>query len=266
MSLLNLVLAAVGVTLVLMARGTWTGWWTPDTAYGVASGALGFGALAAPSLARCGSTAWSRSRAGVLLLGAALAVVAVSPTVLWALLPLVLAGAAAVHAESAATGVVQQEADDEVRASLFGVADACMVGAAMLGALAAPALAAAAGPPVLRGRPRPAGRRHDRGHRAAAGDAGRGRSAATDHDGAADLVVGLHGRPPARPPRRARRSAPPDRGRSRPAAGRPGASQAGASATTRRCTSSPSGPPSRATRCSWSRASRGIVAIRSWGT
>lgn len=151
MSLLNLVLAAVGVTLVLMARGTWTGWWTSDTAYGVASGALGFGALAAPSLARCGSTAWSRSRAGVLLLGAALAVVAVSPTVLWALLPLVLAGAAAVHAESAATGVVQQEADDEVRASLFGVADACMVGAAMLGALAAPALAAAAGPPVLVG-------------------------------------------------------------------------------------------------------------------
>jgi MFS family permease len=151
LSLLNLVLAAVGVTLVLMARGTWTGWWTPDTAYGVASGALGFGALAAPSLARCGSTTWSRSRAGVLLLGAALAVVAVSPTVLWALLPLLLAGAAAVHAESAVTGVMQHEADDEVRASLFGVADACMVGAAMLGALAAPTVAAAAGPAVVLG-------------------------------------------------------------------------------------------------------------------
>jgi MFS family permease len=151
MSLLNLVLAAVGVTLVLMARGAWTGWWTPDTAYGVASGALGFGALAAPSLSRWGSTAWSRSRVGVLLLGAALAVVAVSPSVLWALLPLLLAGAAAVHAESAATSVVQHEADDDVRASLFGVADACMVGAAMLGALAAPALAAATGPAVLLG-------------------------------------------------------------------------------------------------------------------
>jgi len=151
MSLLNLVLAAVGVTLVLMARGAWTGWWTPDTAYGVASGALGFGALAAPSLTRCGSTSWGRSRAGVLLLGGALAAVAVSPTVLWALLPLLLVGAAAVHAESAATGVVQHEADDDVRASLFGVADACMVGAAMLGALAAPALAAAAGPAVMLG-------------------------------------------------------------------------------------------------------------------
>ena len=151
MSLLNLVLAAAGVTLVLMARGSWTGWWTPDTAYGVASGALGFGALAAPSLSRCGSTAWSRVRAGVLLLGGALAAVAVSPTVLWALLPLLLAGAAAVHAESAATGVVQHEADDDVRASLFGLADACMVGAAMVGALAAPVLAAAVGPAVMLG-------------------------------------------------------------------------------------------------------------------
>ena len=151
MSLLNLVLAAAGVTLVLMARGSWTGWWTPDTAYGVASGALGFGALGAPSLSRCGSTTWSRVRAGVLLLGGALAAVAVSPTVLWALLPLLLAGAAAVHAESAATGVVQHEAADDVRASLFGVADACMVGAAMLGALTAPVLAAAVGPAVMLG-------------------------------------------------------------------------------------------------------------------
>ena len=151
MSLLNLVLAAVGVTLVCLARGAWTGWWTPDTAYGVASGALGFGALAAPSLTRFGSTDWRRARAGVLLLAAAVAVVAVSPSVLWALLPLSLAGASAVHAESAATGVVQHEAADDVRASLFGLADACMVGAAMVGALAAPAVAEAIGPALLLG-------------------------------------------------------------------------------------------------------------------
>ncbi len=151
MSSLNLVLAAAGVTLVLTARGSWTGWWTPDTAYGVASGALGFGALAAPSLSRCGSTGWSRVRAGVLLLSGSLAAVALSPTVLWALLPLVLAGAAAVHAESAATGIVQHEADDDVRASLFGLADACMVGAAMLGALVAPVLADMVGPALMLG-------------------------------------------------------------------------------------------------------------------
>jgi hypothetical protein len=90
-------------------------------------------------------------RAGVLLMGGALVAVSVSPTVLWALLPLLLAGAAAVHAESAATGVVQHEADDDVRASLFGLADACMVGAAMLGALVAPVLAGAVGPAVMLG-------------------------------------------------------------------------------------------------------------------
>ena len=151
MSLINLVDVALGVTLLLMARGSWTGWWTPDTAYGVASGALGFGALAAPALARCGSSLWSRARIGVLLMAGAVAVVAMSPSVAWALLPLVLVGAAAVHAESAATGIVQTEAEDSVRASLFGLADACMVGAAMLGALAAPALAELVGPAVLLG-------------------------------------------------------------------------------------------------------------------
>ncbi len=149
MSLLNLVLAAVGVTLVLMVRGAWSGWWTPDTAYGVASGALGLGALAAPALTRCGSDAVRRSQLGVLLLGLAVSAVALAPTVLWALLPLVVAGASAVHAESAATGLVQSQARDEVRASLFGLADACMVGAAMVGALVAPVLADRIGPTVL---------------------------------------------------------------------------------------------------------------------
>jgi hypothetical protein len=149
MAVLNLVLAAVGVSLVLLARGEWTGWWTPDTAYGVASGALGFGALAAPALARCGRDACRRARIGVLLLGTAVLVVAVSPTVLYALLALLLAGAAAVHAESAATNVIQAEARDGVRASLFGLADACMVGAAMVGALVTPSVAARVGPGPL---------------------------------------------------------------------------------------------------------------------
>ncbi len=149
MSLLNLVLAAVGVTLVPLARGAWTGAWSPDTAYGVASGALGFGALGAPALARCGATLEDRAQVGVVLLALAVMAVALSPAVGWALAPLLLAGAAAVHAEGAATGIVQREADDRVRASLFGVADACMVGAAMAGALIAPALADHVGPTLL---------------------------------------------------------------------------------------------------------------------
>lgn len=149
LSLLNLVLAAVGVTLVLMARGAWTGAWSPDTAYGVASAALGFGALGAPALAACGATLGDRARVGVVLVSLAVTTVALSPAVAWALVPLLLAGAAAVHAEGAATGIVQREADDAVRASLFGVADACMVGAALVGALVAPALADRLGPTVL---------------------------------------------------------------------------------------------------------------------
>jgi len=149
MALLNLVLAALGVSLVLMARGDWTGWWTSDTAYGVASGALGFGALAAPSLAGLGHAPVGRARAGVVLLALTVLVLAASPTVLWALLPLVVAGASAVHAEAAATGIVQEAARDEVRASMFGLADTCMVGAAMLGALVAPELAVRVGPAVL---------------------------------------------------------------------------------------------------------------------
>lgn len=149
MALLNLVDASVGVTLLLLARGDWTVWWASGTAYGVASGALGFGALLAPILAGCGSGRASRSRWGLLLLSAGVLAAAVSPTVLWALGPLLLAGAAAVHAESAATAVIQVEADDVVRASLFGLADACMVGAALVGALLAPSLASACGAQTL---------------------------------------------------------------------------------------------------------------------
>jgi MFS family permease len=149
MAVLNLVDASVGVTLLLLARGDWTGWWTSGTAYGVASGALGFGALAAPVLARCGSSLAGRSRWGVLLMAAGVLAAAVSPSVGWALVPLLLAGAAAVHAESAATGVVQVEGPDDVRASLFGVADACMVAAALVGALVAPTLADRLGPETV---------------------------------------------------------------------------------------------------------------------
>ena len=46
----------------------------------------------------------------------------------------------------------------------------------------------------------------------------------------------------------------------------PGRSQAAAPAATRRCRARPSAPPSRAIRCSWSRASVGISAISSVGT
>jgi MFS family permease len=149
MALLNLLDVTVGLTLLLMAQGSWTGRLGEDTTYGLASGALGLGALVAPAMARCGSDAVGRARIGIALTGAGVLATAGSPMVLWALLPLGLAGAASVHAESAATGIIQAEAPDEVRAAMFGLADTCMVGAAMVGALLAPVVAAAISPPLL---------------------------------------------------------------------------------------------------------------------
>ena len=142
MSLLNLLDVTVGLTLLLMAHGRWSTFLGDDRAYGVASGALGFGTLAAPLLVRCGSDTVGRARTGMLIMAAGVLVTAGSPTVVWALVPLALAGAATVHAESAATAIIQAEAPDEVRATMFGLADACMVGAALAGALLAPLVAA----------------------------------------------------------------------------------------------------------------------------
>ncbi|MGC4109116.1 MAG: hypothetical protein QM747_01510 [Nocardioides sp.] len=149
MAWLNLVNAALGITLLLLARGDWTGRWSPDTAYGLASGALGFGALLTPALFRCGTGPVARSRWGLLLMAGGISAAALSPRLGWAVVPLLLVGAAAVHAESAATGVIQVEAEDDVRASLFGLADGCMVGAALVGALLAPSLAHVIGPKAL---------------------------------------------------------------------------------------------------------------------
>jgi hypothetical protein len=146
---LNLAASATTVALLPMATGGWTAGWADDAAYGVASASLGFGALAAPALMRLGPSPAARVRIGLVVTGAALLVVAWSPSVAWALAPLLVAGAASVHAESAATAVIQAEAPDEVRASLFGLADAVMVAAAMLGSLVAPAVSGWVGPPAL---------------------------------------------------------------------------------------------------------------------
>ncbi len=67
-------------------------------------------------------------------------------------------------------------------------------------------------------------------------------------------------------PRRPPGSPPPARRSSPPAAPHRGAASPAAPVATRRCRSNPSGPPSSATRCSWSRASGGIRAISSLGT
>jgi hypothetical protein len=77
-------------------------------------------------------------RRGLPLLALGLVLVVPAPSVGWALVPLVLAGAAAVSVEAAATGILQETASDEVRATVLGINDSVIIGAALIGSLAAP--------------------------------------------------------------------------------------------------------------------------------
>lgn len=138
MAALNAVMAGAGISLLPMADTSWARPWDPSTAYGVASAALGFGALGGPLLGRLGRESRSRVAAGLALAAGALGVVAMTPSVGWAILPLLVIGAAAVHSESAATSVIQERSPDHLRATMLGVADAAMVSSALLGALTAP--------------------------------------------------------------------------------------------------------------------------------
>ena len=142
----NAVLAAVAIALLPLAEESWG---AGGTAYGLASGVLGFGALAGPLLVRIGRDDRARARTGMLLLAGCLLLVVPSAGPAWAVLPLAVVAAAAVQVESAATGVMQDAAPDRVRASVLGVADTAMVAAAMVGSLLAPLVAAAVGPRTL---------------------------------------------------------------------------------------------------------------------
>ncbi|MEO5852315.1 MAG: MFS transporter [Nocardioides sp.] len=145
-ALVNLVLAATALALLPLAED---GWGAGGSAYGLATGALGFGALAAPLLARTGRDNGGRITSGLLLMVACGVAVTLSPAAAAAMVPLALAGAAAVVVESAATGVIQEHAPDQVRATVLGVTDTAMVAAAMAGTLLAPLAADMVGPRVL---------------------------------------------------------------------------------------------------------------------
>ncbi len=149
MAAINFVLAGAGLALLPLADTAWAGSWESATAYGVATAVLGFGALAGPLLARVGRGDPGRTRAGLGIGAGSLTVVAHAPTVGEALLPLLVVGAAAVHAESAATSLIQDRAPDSVRAGILGIADAAMIGAALVGSLIAPALLDLLGGPLL---------------------------------------------------------------------------------------------------------------------
>lgn len=141
----NFVLAATGVALVGIAADVWA---SADLGYGLATAALGFGALAGPVVGLVVALAVRRRRravVGMVLLGAPVAGVALASGHAWALAPLALAGAAATFVEAEATGTLQRSVRDDARAGVLGVTDSAMVAAAMVGALVAPLLAGLAG-------------------------------------------------------------------------------------------------------------------------
>lgn len=142
-ALLNGVLAATGLALLSLADAAW------GHGFGLATGVLGFGALAAPLLWWCGRSSASRTRLGLLAMAVALSVVPLAPEVLWALPGLAVTGAAAVHVESAVTATIQDAVPDGLRAGTLGLTDSVMVAAALLGSLAAPFLVSALGPVPL---------------------------------------------------------------------------------------------------------------------
>jgi MFS family permease len=141
--LLNAVVGALALVLLPLAAMSWSG---GDRAFGLATGVLGFGALAAPLLCRLGRTALSRVRWGLLLMGGTLLLLASTPSVAWALAPLALVGAVSVHVESALTETIQDAVPDGARAGVLGLTDTVMVAAALLGSLVAPWLSSALGP------------------------------------------------------------------------------------------------------------------------
>ncbi|MCB0907553.1 MAG: hypothetical protein KDB63_10605, partial [Nocardioidaceae bacterium] len=153
MSLVNFVVALVALALVPLAEGLWHG---GAAAYGVATSCLGFGALAGPLVAGAlGGAARGPQRLmrrGLLAMGLLLVAVSLAPALGWAVGPLALVGAVAVRVEAAATALLQARLPNAVCASVLGLTDTVMVGAALVGSLVGPVLIGLAGPlPVLLG-------------------------------------------------------------------------------------------------------------------
>ncbi len=135
MAAVNLGISLVALALLPMALDSWS---SDAAGYGLASGVLGFAALGAPLLRRIGATPVVSMRRGLVLVALGVVLVVPAPTIGWALVPLAVAGAAAVSVEAAATGVLQEEVSDEVRATVFGLNDSVIVAAALVGSLLAP--------------------------------------------------------------------------------------------------------------------------------
>jgi hypothetical protein len=149
LAMINFVLAGVGIALLPMATDAWSNPWPTEAAFGIGTAVLGFGALGAPLLVRVGRGPVRRALSGLALMSAGIVLLGLAPAILAALPALGLIGAAAVHAEGNATRHLQDLIPDESRASVFGLGDTAMVGAALVGSLVAPPLAEALGARAL---------------------------------------------------------------------------------------------------------------------
>ena len=135
-TVVNVVLGAVGVALLPLAEQAWD----DGAAFGLATAALGFGALAAPVVRRLLPRGRTALRASLLAVAVPLVLVSVAPRWGWALAPLALLGAAATEVECVSTSVLQRAVPDAARAFALGLTDTLMVTGALVGASLAPAL------------------------------------------------------------------------------------------------------------------------------
>ena len=149
LAMINFVLAGVGIALLPMATDDWSAPWSTEAAFGIGTAVLGFGALGAPLLLRLGRGPVRRTLCGLALMAGGIVLLGLAPAAVVALPALGLIGAAAVHAEGNATRHLQDLIPDDSRASVFGLGDTAMVGAALAGSLAAPPLAEIVGARVL---------------------------------------------------------------------------------------------------------------------
>jgi hypothetical protein len=135
MAAVNLGISLVALALLPLALDSWS---SDATGYGLATGVLGLAALGAPVLRRIGPTPVASMWRALLLVACGILLVVPAPTVGWTLVPLAVAGAAAVGVETAATSVLQEEVPDDVCASVLGINDSVIVSAALVGTLLAP--------------------------------------------------------------------------------------------------------------------------------
>lgn len=142
----NAILGALAVALLALSDTAWSG---GDHGFGLATAAIGAGALAAPLCGPVLRVAATEQVAPVIALAAGLAVVAVAPGWQWSVLPLAVAGLAATQVECAVTTVLQRSLPSTARASALGITDTAMVAASLAGAAAAPFVVRATGPSVF---------------------------------------------------------------------------------------------------------------------